>query len=240
MPAKPVRFACNCGNFTGASDCLAESLLRMPAGPVAVISATVIADSLTDYLAGRSFLQVSGEGGGRRLGEFWFRTQQRLPKDRNPIVERHMRSNKGYVGGEPDLAKLRRDHLLMSAMLGDPAMRLRIPRRLHGKIRRRKDGWYWEVRRPPGAIRLHVSFRPPGQSWAPVPVNATKEQRRKLLRAANETFTFQELPAPPPDAPWKGVIDREGTLRLVAFTPEELHVAALRLKLPTTRPAARN
>ncbi len=240
-PGPPLLIsACNCANFTGASDCLAESLLRMPAGPVAVISATVIANSLTDYLAGRSFLQVSGEGGGRRLGEFWFRAQQRLPKDRNPIVERLLMSTEGYVGEEPDLAKLRRDHLLMTAMLGDPAMRLRIPRKLHGKIRRREDGWYWEVRRPPDATRLHVSFRPAGQSWAGVPAGASKKELRELLRAANETFTFQELPAPPPDAPWKGVIDREGTLRLVAFTPEDLHVAALRLKLPTTRPAAGN
>lgn len=72
--------------------------------------------------------------------------------------------------------------------------------------------------------------------------------REKFTQAANplvekrraEGFEVVVSTAPPADVPWKGVIDREGTLRLVAFTPEELHVAALCLKLPTTRPAAGN
>lgn len=237
-PGPPLMIsACNCGNFAGADDCFAESLLRMPAGPVAVIAATTVANSLPDYLSGRSFLQTSNEGKSRRLGEFWLQTQQRLPKHRNPIIERLLLSTDGYVGEERDLSKLRRDHVLWYAMLGDPAMRLRLPRRLHGKIRRREDGWHWEVHKPPGTTKLHVSFRPSGQSLPPVPAGAGKQQLRRLLRAANETFAFQELPAPPADGPWKGVINREGTLRLVAFAPRGLHVAALDLKLPKPRPA---
>ena len=164
--------------------------------------------------------------------------QQRLPKERNLILERLLTGPGEYMGEGPDFTKARRQYLLMCAMLGDPAMRLRLPQPLHGKIRRREDGWYWEVRKPPGATKLHVSFRPSGQNFPRVPVSPTKQQLRKLLQAANETFVFQELPAPPPDGPWKGVINREGVLRLVAFTPKALHVAALNLKLPRTRPAA--
>ena len=236
-PGPPLLIsACNTGNFTGRDDCFAESLLRMPGGPVAVIAATTVADSGVGYLADRSFLQSLKAGESRRLGELWLQAQQRLPIQRNPVLERLLLRS-GYEGGKPDLDKLRRDGQLWTALLGDPAMRLRLPQRLHGRILRGQDGWHWEVHRPRGATKLHVSFRPAGQRWPRVPANATRQQLRDLLRAANETFAFQELPAPPADGPWKGVINREGTLRLVAFTPKALHVAALELKLPTTRPA---
>ncbi len=228
--------ACYCGNFALPEDCLAESLLRMPAGPVAVIAATTVADSLPGYLSGRSFLQLSKEGKRRRLGEFWFQVQQGLPKDRNLIIEKILINTEGYVGEKPDLVKLQRDYMLMHVLLGDPAMRLRIPQRLHGKIRRHEDGWRWEVRRPTGATRLHVSFRAAGQRWPRPAVNAGKQQLRRLLQAANETFAFHELPSPPGNGTWKGVINREGILRLVAFTPKGLHVVALNLKLPKTSP----
>lgn len=224
--------AYNCGDFTRRDDCIAESLLRMRGGPVAVIASTAIADSLSGYLSGRSFLQASAERKTGRLGDFWFQTQQSLPKDSNLLIERLLRSTEGYMGEEPDLDKLRRDHRLMYAVLGDPAMRLRLPRRLHGKLRRREDGWHWEVKKPDGGTRLHVGFRPAGQRLPSVPADPTKQQLRDVLQAANETFAFQELPAPPADGAWKGVIDREGTLRLVAFTPKGLHVAALNLKIP--------
>jgi hypothetical protein len=234
--------ACSCGDFTGLDDCLAESLLRAPGGPVAVVASTTVSDSIPGYLWGRSLLQISREGAGRRLGEFWLEAQRRMPVGRSAIVEKLLLSDDGrHLGEKPDLDKLRRDDQLSSVLLGDPATHLRLPRRLDAKVRRTGSGWQWEVQKPRGATRLHVSFRPLGQPWPSVGNVTGKQELRALLQAANATFAFQELPAPPARGDWQGAVDQEGTLRLVAFTPEALYVTALDLRAvgashPSTQP----
>ncbi len=238
-PAPPLFIsACSCGDFTGLEDCLAESLLRMPGGPVAVLASTTISDSVPEYLWSRSVLQMSRPGAVRRLGEFWLEAQRRMPVERNLILEKILLSSgdKGYLGGKPDLDKLRLDGQLWSALLGDPATRLRLPQRLEAKVRRNGTGWQWEARKPRGATKLHVSFRPLQQPWPSAGTVTGKQELRALLQAANATFAFHELPAPPPHGEWKGAVDQEGTLRLVAFTPEALYVEALDLRIADTNP----
>ncbi len=230
--------ACSCGDFTAMEDCLAESLLRMPGGPVAVLASTTISDSIPEYLWGRSVLQICRPSAGRRLGEFWLKAQRRMPVGRNPILETILlRDDKRHLGEKPDLDELRRDGQLWSVLLGDPATRLRLPRPLDATVRRTGTGWQWEVRKPSRARKLHVSFRPLQQPWPNVGSATSKQELRGLLRAANATFAFQELPAPPPRGVWEGAVNQEGTLRLVAFTPDALYVAALDLRIADMSPA---
>jgi len=231
-PGPPLAiFACNCGDFTFVEDCLAESLLRMPAGPVAVMAATAVSDSLPDYLVAKAMLQVARREGVERLGEFWLQSQRTMPVNRNPTLEGILlNSGTGYAGEEPDLDKLRRDSQLWSALLGDPATRLRLPRHLNAQVTHDGERWQWRVQKPRGAVRLHVAVRPRNTQTLGTAAATNKQELRDLLRSANEGFAFQELPAPPPDGPWEGTIDQQGTLRLVAFTPDSLYVAVLELE----------
>ena len=86
------------------------------------------------------------------------------------------------------------------------------------------------MQKPRGAVRLHVAVRPRNTQTLGTAAATNKQELRDLLRSANEGFAFQELPAPPPDGPWEGTIDQQGTLRLVAFTPDSLYVAVLELE----------
>ncbi len=231
-PGPPmVILACETGDFAGYAPCVTESLLFLPGGPVATIAATTISHPLTNGFTCTSLLKALG-GTDRRVGTFWFNLQRGAAKRRNALIDGVAGIIERRRGEDGDIAKLWRDHLLMYAILGDPATRLRLPERLHGKIRRRRDGWYWEVHRPAGTDKLHVSFRRPVKNRPGERGELTARQVRRRFHAANDAFTFKELPAPGPDEPWKGVIREEGTLRLVAMGSDRIYAAALTLKRP--------
>ena len=64
----------------------------------------------------------------------------------------------------------------------------------------------------------------------------SRDLARNIFQMANMAFDFRPLPAPTQGEPWKGTIDREGSLRLVALGPKKIYVAVLNLKLPTKPP----
>ena len=231
-PGPPlVIICCHAGNFTTNKECLAESLLRMPGGPVAVIAATAESHPLTNYFSSVSLVQALG-GPQKRLGQIWLRAQKDAVKARDLLIEPLLCDVEGKLEAKMDVSKLRRDQMLMYSLLGDPAVRLRLPEKLHGKLNRHDDGWHWEVNKPQDATKLYVGLRATGQKLPVVEGELQKDSTERNFQAANEVFIFEPLSGPGANEPWKGVINKEGTLRLVATGPNKIYVAALNLKMP--------
>jgi len=230
-PAPPlVFFSCESGNFARPTPCLAEALLSMPGGPVAAVGATTESHPLTNCFSSMSLLRALG-GPQKRIGTLWLSSQRRAIKSRNALVERVLRDVEGKLEDEINLAKLRRDQILMYAVLGDPATRLRLPGPLRASIRRTAAGWHWKAERPEGATKLHVGCRAAG---AALPRRqgkpAGQKEARACFEAANAAPAFRTLPSPPDEGPWEGTVDRPGLIRLVATGAGRFHAAVFELK----------
>ena len=230
-------FSCDTGNFAGRRESLGESMLLTPGGPVAVIAATTESHPLTNYFTGLCLLQSLGRA-HKRIGDLWLDAQQRAKLARNPLIERLLRDVEGKLEDRINVDKLRRDQMLMYALLGDPATRLHLPDRLHGKIKYVEGKWKWQARRPEGTTVLHVGFRPTGQSMPKTPAPKDRADRDKLFARADETFAFKPLGRLGPNDTWAGTLTGEGTLRLVAVGPGNIYAAGINLRRPTTRPAS--
>ena len=229
-PAAPmVLFSCTSGDFTRPAPCMAESFLMLPGGPMATIAATTESHPLTNYFSSVCLLKELGSGEDR-LGLVWLAGQQKARKARSFLVERVLRDVEGKLEDEIDVEKLRRDQLLMYALLGDPATRLRLPKPLVASAQRTAEGWRWKAQRPVGATRLEVGHRAavaPRDALKQRP--AGREEARKAFEEANAALAFAPLPSPPDAGPWEGTVERPGWLRLVATGGGEIHVAVLKL-----------
>jgi hypothetical protein len=225
-----VFFSCESGDFCRAGRCMAESFFFFPGGPVATVAATTQSHPLTNYFSGTCLL---GEVGGKedRIGSLWLAAQRRAMNQRNFLVERVLRDVEGKLEKNINLAKLRRDQVLMYALLGDPATRLRMPRPLEASLERTEHGWRWKATRPAGATSLAVGHRPSRPLVAQWAVGSTeREKARAAFEAANAVLGFTCLPTPPGEGPWEGTVDQPGLLRLVTVAEGQLHVAVLRIE----------
>ncbi|MHC4646293.1 MAG: C25 family cysteine peptidase [Planctomycetota bacterium] len=230
QPTAPmVIIACDTGSFAGHRDCLSESLLLMPGGPVAVIAATTNSHPMTNYFSGVCLLEALNQK-EKRLGTLWLSTQQAAMKSRDFLMERILLEVEGKLEEKINVDSLRRDQVLMYALLGDPATRLHLPDKLNAQIKRLSDGWHWKADKPRGATRLHVSFCPAGQNLPTVQLPLEKTAALERFEQANATFAFTPLKELDIKQRWEGMIDKEGTLRLVSLGPALLHTAAFRLK----------
>jgi hypothetical protein len=230
-PASPTFvFSCESGDFAGPESCMAEAFLFLGGGPVATIAATTESHPLTNYFSAVCLLHSLGKG-KRRLGPLWLDAQLRALKARDLLMELMLRDVEGKLEEQINVGKLRRDQLLMYALLGDPATRLRLPLSLEASVTRTGDTWHWRTVRPPGATRLEVGFRKRPPLQADLKVRPTEaEAARAALTAANDAFRFQPLTSMEKEIPWEGTLDRPGWLRLVATGPENLHVAVLKVE----------
>jgi hypothetical protein len=224
-----VIFACSSGDFTGKENCLTESLLLKPGGPVAVIGATTESHPLTNYFSSLCLVRQRGEK-DKRIGSVWLSAQQHMLITRDFFMERMLSGVEGKLEGKINTAKLRQNQFLMYALLGDPATPLKLPEKLNGKIKYVNDGWQWQVEKPKDATRLHVGFRPAEQTFPVAKQPLEQKIARKLFEEANATFAFSELDELGKDKTWKGTVKKEGTLRLVAFGPREMYVIVFELK----------
>jgi hypothetical protein len=230
-------FSCDTGNFAGSRESMAESLLLATGGPVGLIAATTESHPLTNYFSGLCLLKSLG-GGRRRLGDLWLNAQRKAKLARNPMVEQLLANIEGKLEDKINVDKLRRDQMLMYAILGDPASALRLPGRLRGNIKYVDGKWKWRVNRPKGATVLHIGLRAFKQNMPTVPQNAGPAVRDKLLARANETFEFKPLGRLGPNDTWSGTLTGTEVLRLVALGPDGIHAVGINLRSPTTRPAA--
>lgn len=230
-PSPPLWFlSCESGDFTRAGPCLAESFLFLPGGPVATIGATTESHPLPNYFSGSCLLRCLGKG-EKRVGRLWLAAQRDALRARNFLVERVLRDVEGKLEEEIDVAKLRRDQILMYALLGDPATRLRMPESLAVRVERTENGWHWKAERPEGAGSLHLGHRP-DQPLSPkaAPRPGQPAEARAAFRAANAAAAFTALPSPPPDGPWEGTVAKPGWLRLVTTKDGVLYAAAVKLR----------
>ncbi|MCK4850392.1 MAG: hypothetical protein KAT11_03520 [Phycisphaerae bacterium] len=235
-PGPPlVIICCLSGSFAGSEKCLAEALLMAAAGPVAVIGAASESHPLTNYFSGVGLVQ-SLAADNKRLGNLWLSAQKNAFQARDPVMELLLCNVEGKLEANIDIPRLRQDQVLMYALLGDPATRLHLPGKLHGKIKRQQDGWHWQVHKPEDATKLYVGFRPIGQEVPKLKGELSRDLARENFQRANMTFDFRPLPGPAEGEPWKGTIDKEGSLRLVALGPKKIYVAVLNLKLPAEPP----
>ena len=220
-----VIIACYCGDFTDDKPCLAEAMVQAEGGPVAVVASTGESHPLTNFFTTQCLLQqLSGEQ--RLLGPLWMAVQQAARTARNPLAETLLRSVEGDHGERLELSELRTNQALMYAILGDPATRLHLPDRLHGKIVRDGDAWRWTIQKPAEAVNLRVEFRPTAGS--PPPREGTLEQARatKEFHRANDSLGFDLLKELSAKDKWEGTVGREGVVRFVAAGGGKIYVAA--------------
>ncbi|HUT28338.1 MAG TPA: C25 family cysteine peptidase [Sedimentisphaerales bacterium] len=229
-PGPPtVIIACSCGDFAGADNCLAESLLLTPAGPAAVIGATTESHPLTNYFSGLCLVRQCCRT-DKRLGSMWLAAQRKAMETRDLIMERLLVNIEGKLEEKMDMTKLRRDQILMYALLGDPATRLPIPDKLQGRIERVEGGWHWQADKPEDANRLCVSFRPSGLNFPTVELPLAQDGAHKRFEQANAVLGFDSIGEFAGEEPWKGRVNAEGTLRLVAAGQKRIYAVAFELK----------
>lgn len=228
-PAAPlIAIACHTADFTQKTPCLGETLLFMPNGPVACIGATAESHPLPNFYTGQTLLDTLGES-PQRLGDLWTPALAAAARKRSWLYEALLRKFEADRGMQTDPRKLQRDHARLYALLGDPATRLPLPKKLPATLDVTDDGWSWQVpndARPKQVTELIVQFRPaasPNRQADTLPPAPAA-----LLQSANDVYRFETLARLGPDDPWQGTLDmsRHGKLRLLAVTPEALYVAA--------------
>ena len=230
VPAPPtVIFACYTGTFNGPEYCLAEALLFTAGGPVAVIAATTTSHPMTNYFSGMSLLRQTN----RRhtcIGSLWLDTQKEARGARDFLMERVLLGAGGGDASNVDTEKVRRDHILLYALLGDPAMAMPFPEVLESEIRAEGKVWQWSAKRPEGASRLYVEFRVDGLKFPEVQLPLANDSAMGNLEKANEVFAFSPVAELSAGEAWEGQIEKPGILRLTAVGGKRIYVAAHKIQ----------
>ncbi len=157
---------------------------------MATLGATTESHPLTNYFSGACLLAALG-GREKRLGTVWLGAQRQASHTRDFLMEMMLRDVEGSLEKEINVEKLRRDQVLMYALLGDPATRLRLPEPLEASVERTETGWRWRAKRPPGATRLEVGFREARElPTSPGKKPASAKEADKAAETANACFAF--------------------------------------------------
>lgn len=230
-PGPPlVILACLAGRFDRDRACLAEDLLSLPGGPVAVIAASAESHPLTNFYTGRALLSAL-DGGGRRLGAVWLGAQRAAAGAEDFLVERMLKMVEGSIEGELDTGKLKRDQALMYVLMGDPATKLKFPAPLSVAVEKLEDGWKWTVTKPEGARTLSAWIRSPRPR-----VRATFEaptepgRARERFEQASRDEAYRAICRKEVGESWSGTTQERGWLRIVAEGPDGVWVFVTRLR----------
>jgi hypothetical protein len=141
-------------------------------------------------------------------------------------MERVLLNAGGGDASNVDTEKVRRDHILLYALLGDPATAMRFPEVLESEIRTDGKTWRWSAKKPEKASRLYVEFRDDGLKFPEVKVPLEKDSAMANLEKANEVFAFSRVAELDGGEAWEGKIEKAGTLRLTAIGGKRIYVAA--------------
>ncbi len=218
IPTSPlIILACDCGSFAREQDSLAETLLFASGGPVNVVAATTESHPLTNYY---SSLAVLGEldAGHERFGALWHAAQIEGFHTRKRFTERLLKNAEGALDAEINIGKLKRDQLLMYALLGDPATRLPVPRPLDVALERDGEFWHWDIPSPAPGSKIQVGVRRPSDPPRIKPEGSSKTESMKLFDLRNSAWRFDELAAD-----WKGKTRGPGRLRIVVTAGREIY-----------------
>ncbi len=233
-PVAPAVFlTCYSGEFDGVIPSLAEIMLTLPGGPPVVIAATTESHPLTNLFTGRAMLIRLG-GENPRIGNVWLDTQRAAAGMRDFLIEKMLQDAEGKLEDEIDIAKLRRDQALMYAILGDPAMKLKLPVSAPDSLglitEKIEGGWAWTVPKPEGATRLIVGHRAAPKPGGPRTVPENAEEANGILARANAREHYAKVRAASADEDWTGEITEPGWYRFVVFAAGQLRVVAVELK----------
>ncbi|MCK5113407.1 MAG: hypothetical protein KAR11_01440 [Phycisphaerae bacterium] len=246
-----IILTCLSGKFTHDENSLAESMLLAPSGPPAVIAATTQSHPLPNMTTGQAMLDsFKPAHTPLRLGTFWLKVVTNAPKYNNLFIQKMLKDVEGSLESEINVKKLFQDQKFIYAILGDPAMKLPLPKPLDVKIQRTADGWAWTAEKPKDAYKLCVGLRYMSQKLpAPPKPTDTPKVANKIFQTANDTFIFRKLETLDDKVQWSGIVKigskKNGRLRFVAIGEKDLYVATFDLKTPkispttaaTTRPA---
>ncbi|MCP4708672.1 MAG: hypothetical protein GY869_08615 [Planctomycetes bacterium] len=220
---------CYAGYFSGSINCLAESLLFMPDGPVTLVAATTESHPLTNAYTSLALLQNMDKN-KKRIGDIWLNAQHQMLNTKNFILENILSKLENRFDVKLDITKLQRDQALMYTVLGDPAVKLPLPDPLTVTCQRTDDGWSWQAEKPKNATRLLISFRPQLQPLAFAQNPSDKQKTAQLFQQTNQTYAFTPHAKLHRNAPWEGNFNKQGTLRLIALGPNTIYTAAVKLE----------
>jgi hypothetical protein len=199
-------------------------MLFASGGPVAVVAATTESHPLTNYYSSLATL-AEMRSGHSTFGELWHQAQVSAHHTEHPIAESLLKNAEGALEAEIDVPELRRDHLLMYALLGDPAIRIPMIEELPFITAPDPANRSWSVKQPDGAKALHVQIRRPSKPPRIRPSGISPENARRLLEQRNAAWVFETLVVLPAGTRWAGKISDPGRYRWVAVLEEGLAVA---------------
>jgi len=229
QPCAPmIILACNTGNFAHTSPCMTESFLMIPGGPVAVIGATTESHPLPNFYTSVALLKALN-GKHRRLGDLWLAAQQVSLRARIPLAESLLADVEGKLEATINVGKLKRDQILMYALLGDPATRLRLPEKLEASCRRTDAGWQWQAAVPPDA-KAEAGLRSAAPPVGAVAKATNEQEAEQALKSANARYEFSPTPCTADGEARIGTVDQPGILRIIATQPGKISVATIVVK----------
>ena len=113
-------------------DCIAEALLKRPAGPVALMGCTRISQPYGDAILGQHLISTIFSAQYPTLGEAFTEALRRELAPDTSAARRQVDMYGAMVQGAAALEPIRRDTVRHYVLLGDPALRLRRPAPLPG------------------------------------------------------------------------------------------------------------
>jgi len=125
----PVAFFCACstGFMDGAPDCLAETVLREPGGPVAVIASSRVSMPYANGVFSKELMDALFKLEAPTVGEAVQLAKRRMMVPEKGDTQRQsidMTARLAWKPRDEDLAAERREHLFLYNLFGDPSLRL--------------------------------------------------------------------------------------------------------------------
>jgi hypothetical protein len=125
-----VFVACSTGHLDGQRDCLAEELLKRPAGPVAVIASSRVSSPYSNGIVSKELLDALYVDGAATTGDLLVAVKRRLldAPAGDAIRDRIEKLAGAMFEKSPEKRRMdRADHLLLYNLLGDPCVRIARP-----------------------------------------------------------------------------------------------------------------
>ncbi len=122
--------ACSTGRFDGTDDCLAEMLVRRPAGPVAVIASSRVSSPYSNAILAKELLDSVWKQNTATAGEILLSMKRRLASAATDDPQRVEMEKLAALFYDPDDAVRtadRAEHHFLYNLIGDPMVRLQRP-----------------------------------------------------------------------------------------------------------------
>jgi len=125
-----VFVACSTGHIDGERDCLAEALVKRPAGPIAVIASSRVSSPYSNGIVAKELLDALYVVEAKTTGELLVAVKRRLldAPAGDAIRDRIEKIAQAMFEKSPEKRRAdRADHVLLYNLLGDPCVRIARP-----------------------------------------------------------------------------------------------------------------